>query len=541
MKKRRLSVLIVVLILVVSACALACDDEDKGYVVITFVTNFEGLVIEPIILDGVEEKFMPEDPVRAGYDFGGWYYDQVFGVRFSTGDEITQDTTLYAKWIRKSGGETPDVPRPEDPKGFVYLEEGETYTVTGYRGTSAEIVVPARYNSRPVTKIQAGAFAGNANLTKISFGLNISDVGEGAFRNCPSLTDIVVENGNYYYLSDGGLLYNAQKTTLITAPAGSGITELLFDKKTVHIMDYALENCVFAVAFRPDSEYTAIDGYDFAGFGGRLTVGRNITEIRQYAFKDAECEIAFSADCTISSLSTGAFDSYAGERLVLPGTVRNIYSHAFSGCTAAVDISRTAITAIGERAFAGYAGEAFNVPLRVTQIEKNAFYDSRTTISFAANSAYATVGEQAFGGFHGAVTLPAAVTTINKNAFYGAGAEVTFASGGSYAEVAENAFNYFRGSLTLPASVAGVQSNAFYGASGKVFFAPDSRYSVVEEKAFCGFNGEVTFPSGVTDVRKDAFFKANGDVNFTVEEGQIRFADGALNEFNGKLIYPKKS
>nr|WP_249310476.1 InlB B-repeat-containing protein [Bacillus sp. FJAT-49736] len=41
----------------------------------------------------------PENPIRAGYSFAGWYTDNTFQSEYNFDQEITKDTTLYAKWL----------------------------------------------------------------------------------------------------------------------------------------------------------------------------------------------------------------------------------------------------------------------------------------------------------------------------------------------------------------------------------------------------------------------------------------------------------
>lgn len=46
---------------------------------------------------------MPKDPVKNGYTFGGWYYDDgTFTQPFDPASKIEQDTDVYAKWNVKS-------------------------------------------------------------------------------------------------------------------------------------------------------------------------------------------------------------------------------------------------------------------------------------------------------------------------------------------------------------------------------------------------------------------------------------------------------
>lgn len=587
MKNKKKVLILILIVLIAVLFTTACvDDTDKGYIVLSFVTNFDAITIPDIVLDGKTDEFMPEDPVRAGYDFMGWYYDQTFFVKFSTEDALTQDTTLYAYWVKKSGTIDPiEPPDIEDSQGIIYSEEGEYYTVTGYKGVAKEITVPGRYNGRPVTKIAASAFKNNASLEKISFGLNITEIGEEAFRGCTALKSLVAAEHSYNFLTESGLLYNRQKTTLIHAPAKAEITTLHFDLSVVNIIDYALENCVFNVEFKQNSKYTAIEGLDFAGFKGKLTVGKNILEIRQNAFNNATASIVFAAECVLKDIGMGAFDSYRGESLILPGTVKTVSPHAFNNCIAVIDLSRTGIKELSGSAFAGYAGEEFTIPASVSTIGKSAFNGSTANIKFALGSAYTTVGEQtfnnfkgvvtlpptvseiekhafygavgtvifpsecsytevktnSFNGFRGKVTLPASVTAIKENAFSAASATVDFAAASGYSEVETNAFNGFRGTVTLPASVTAINKNAFSEASGKVFFAEGSRYSEVAENAFGGFQGEVTFLSNVTSVQKNAFSGGKGKVYFDCEEGQVNLHYDAFFNYSGELIYLKNS
>ena len=45
----------------------------------------------------------PDDPVRDGYDFDGWYTDPGCGRPFDFGTQVTGHMALYAKWVPSSG------------------------------------------------------------------------------------------------------------------------------------------------------------------------------------------------------------------------------------------------------------------------------------------------------------------------------------------------------------------------------------------------------------------------------------------------------
>ena len=53
--------------------------------------------------DGDYRLTLPEDPVREGFEFDGWYY--LDGRAFDPNTIVTESFTLYAKWTPKAGTE----------------------------------------------------------------------------------------------------------------------------------------------------------------------------------------------------------------------------------------------------------------------------------------------------------------------------------------------------------------------------------------------------------------------------------------------------
>ena len=66
-------------------------------------TTYNGLIPEPAVQCAVTE---PQEPVRKGYTFGGWYRDAKCTdsrkFDFGTQSQVMTDTTLFAKWIPNS-------------------------------------------------------------------------------------------------------------------------------------------------------------------------------------------------------------------------------------------------------------------------------------------------------------------------------------------------------------------------------------------------------------------------------------------------------
>jgi hypothetical protein len=79
----------------------------------------------------------------------------------------------------------------------------------------ASITIP-----ESVTSIGYDAFAHCYSLTSITIPAGVTSIGNYAFRSCSSLASITVDTNNPMYASEGGILYNKTKTTLIVAPGG---------------------------------------------------------------------------------------------------------------------------------------------------------------------------------------------------------------------------------------------------------------------------------------------------------------------------------
>ena len=133
-------------------------------------TTYNGLIPEPAVQCAVTE---PQEPVREGYTFGGWYRDaECTDSRkfdFGTQSQVMADTTLFAKWIPNSYHvnytlSLPDgsVYEPEDSyKTYVHgqeltmpvpSQEGYEfcgwYDNAGYTGTAYTKIGAAEYGDK---------------------------------------------------------------------------------------------------------------------------------------------------------------------------------------------------------------------------------------------------------------------------------------------------------------------------------------------------------------------------------------------------------
>ncbi len=65
---------------------------------VVFNSNLGSAIKNAAVLEG-EKVARPEDPIRAGYIFDGWYSDASCTLLYDFNAEVRDDLTLYAKWV----------------------------------------------------------------------------------------------------------------------------------------------------------------------------------------------------------------------------------------------------------------------------------------------------------------------------------------------------------------------------------------------------------------------------------------------------------
>ena len=94
---------------------------------VSFDTGGAGAITSQTVGEG-DKAVKPADPVRDGYEFGGWYSDAAFTTAFDFDSAITGDITIYAKWTSSSA--------PDGNKPVVVPATGEDASVTIAAGLS---------------------------------------------------------------------------------------------------------------------------------------------------------------------------------------------------------------------------------------------------------------------------------------------------------------------------------------------------------------------------------------------------------------------
>jgi hypothetical protein len=185
------------------------------------------------------------------------------------------------------------------------------------------VTIPSR-----VTSIGDSAFWGCTSLTSVTIPDSVTSIGNGAFDGCTSLTAINVVADNLAYISENGVLYNKNRTTLIQYPAGKTSTSFVIPNSVTSIGYMAFVDCTNLTS---------------------VTIPNSVTFIGDSAFYDNQLT-SVTIPSSITFIGEGAFKENRLTSVTIPNSV------TFIGDSAFYDNQLTSITiganvTLGQRAF----------------------------------------------------------------------------------------------------------------------------------------------------------------------------------------------
>ena len=270
-----------------------------------------------------------------------------------------------------------------------------------------------------VTKIGSSAFSGCTSLIDVSIPKTVTTIGDYSFQNCTSLESVVIEANSKkgFETVIGQSAFNVCKSlTSVTIPGN--VTSIGY---------YAFSNC------KSLEELTIPEGVKNLGCEmiantsiERITIPNSVTSadrllrgnslLTEVIFKEGRKSIPYGICYSAINLN----------KVTIPGTVTEIGSEAFSGCTSLDKIALPEnLTKIGSSAFNGCTSVInVSIPKTVTTIGDYSFQNctSLESVVIEANSkkGFETViGQSAFNGCKSltSVIIPGNVTSIGNYAF----------------------------------------------------------------------------------------------------------------------------
>ncbi len=252
--------------------------------------------------------------------------------------------------------------------GYIPINDGTEYAVGSYTGSDMDVVVPAVYKGKPVTRIGGSVFSG-VPLTSIEFPASVKEIRDGAFGEAPTLKKI-----NFLGRIDQWCEIEFKNT--YTTPIR------LFN-------DFYLNGeLVTDVKLTTATKISSFSFYSCKSLKS-IEISDTVTRIGDYAFRFCQSLENIVIPDSVISLGEYAFDGCTSlESITLSNNITNLSSHLFKDCSSLKSVE---------------------IPRSVTNIDDLVFYN---TISLTRLYIPNSVATMALGKSHGVVKNCSSALTI---------------------------------------------------------------------------------------------------------------------------------
>ncbi|MCL2245371.1 MAG: leucine-rich repeat domain-containing protein [Treponema sp.] len=400
-------------------------------------------------------------------------------------------------------------------------------TLVDYRGFEKEVVIPDNlgitevandaFHNQGITSITfpegilkiGKSFLYCFRLTEIYLPASLTEIADGAFDDCTSLTNIFIDENNQTYSSDNGVLFNKDKTILVRYLFAKQGSEYSVPEGVKQIWNGAFYYCRGLRKITLPSSLTIIgnDAFQFCYYLGIINIPDGVTSIGRRAFQN--CERLYD--------------------IKIPASVNSIGFRAFSGCVMIVNFS------VDEknREYVSVEGVLFNkektvliqypvrkaddfymIPFGVREISAGAFSNSRMSL----------------------IRMPPTVTVIGEFAFSECRNITSMSIPPTVIDIGMYAFNMCRGltSISIPPSVTSIGRSAFSECRGLINIILHEGLLSIGEMAFswCTSLSSIVIPKSVIIIGDYAFTYCSDLITVSISRKTIRgrnvFPAGAM-------------
>lgn len=237
------------------------------------------------------------------------------------------------------GTETPENSASEsDSVVFTAENYGDHIKITGYTGSADIASIPSVVGDVPVTEI--GGIVAGGSIRKILIPASVTTIADNAFSDVRGLEEIEVNDENTAYSSESGVLYNKDRTILVSYPNSKPDSEFTTPESVTEIADKAFFGSELAAVTVTDN-VVSVGKEAFSGCYALTSavLGAGLKEISENTFADDES----LSSVTISSAEKIGDGAFAGcsslKSVALPENTSVISATAFSGCSSLTDIT----------------------------------------------------------------------------------------------------------------------------------------------------------------------------------------------------------
>lgn len=256
-----------------------------------------------------------------------------------------------------------------------------------------------------------------AGFKSIKFGKNVEEIGEAVFWQCHQLNDIIVDEENLYFSTDGIAVLSKDKS-------------VLYDVRRYNIESYSIPDGVKTI-----KKEAFIDG-EFKS----IIIPDSVEIIEGFAFSYMDNLTSISFPDSVTSLDYNVLaDCNNLVEVILPNSISKIPSAFLRNCKSLKSIQiPSGVTTIDDYAFSGCTSlEGIQIPSGVTTIDQYVFGGCTSLTEVMLPDTLININANAFKNCTSleSITIPETVDNISDTAFSGCTESLVLnVEEGSYAE-----------------------------------------------------------------------------------------------------------
>ena len=447
--------------------------------------------------------------------------------------------------------------RCQGTEGIIYSNnEDGTYSVNSLDDncTAKHIVIPAKWDGKPVTTIDSYAFSGT-DIESITFKGTITEIGNGAFQWCNSLESISLSGCSLTIINEQ-TFYECEKLETVELPNsivtigksafnGSSKIKYINIPSSVQTIEYgAFMNCTGMLTVSIPNNVQTIGDCAFCGCKALTTVsiGNKVETIGECAFSDCDKLTTIAFGSKVTTIEDSAFARCVELKSVqLPNSLTTLGKQVFSACGNLESINiPSSVTSVGELCFWNCSKATITCDFESKPSGWNSKWNetggnvvwSLAKVQFLFHYEYAegnntqTVASVTVGELY---TLP--VPTRTGYTFVGwfseaggKGTKYTDASGKAINAFSNNtvpicnAYAYWEGSSCLTYS-GGTTNYVVYeydsSTAGRTIYIPEYYNGLpvtgINSQAFKNYSGTVVLPKSLKTIASGAFTEHHMD------------------------------
>ena len=451
----------------------------------------------------------------------GWYY----GDYYVTDGIVNSEHTIYEfgdlgpsffKIENKCGATlktteieiTYSCSETHTPVGYTNVEytlasNGLSYYVSGYKEGISKAIILSEYNGLPVTEIGDGAFQSCPTLTTVEIPNSVSTIGIGAFVLCESLQTVTIPSS--VTSIEAHAFYRCESLRSIVLP------------DSVNSLGYQVfGDCISLVSIRLSKNISVIPESTFSWCTSisSFVVPDSIREIGDHAFEGSSLHAILIPD-TVDTIGVGAFDRcalaaafYEGSEsewnsinfgtdndelfssLIEHETNVNRFDHVINEIISydVTNDNRVFSLKIIDKTISSFEFETELPGLNIVSLGFDAFTDCLSLESIVIPDSVLVIDRRAFNNCTSLASaiLPNGISSIYTGTFYSCSSLL---------------------SIDIPDSVVSIGSSAFSNCSNLVSVRLPSTLSILGDTSFssCRSLTSIIIPDGITTIYSGTF------------------------------------